>query len=184
MIIIKAVNPTGLFSFGFMPTVGLVDQGLTFINGINEDHGGSNGASKSSFINAIKEILYSRNDSKKSGSHVINNHNDWNNGYFGIIWLSDHLGNDWRIMNVRKWKGNPPDAGILAQPSTILSTGGSYEDTDIFIERWEGDRWVDERPTSEGNKTFNDTKKKIVDDIMCMTYDQFNSYVCLGQKSE
>lgn len=178
----------------------LDNRGLVFIQGINEDDGGSNGSGKSSFINAIKEILFAQNDTGKSKANVINKHEDWDNGMFGVLWLKDRRNIEWRIIVARKWKWKDEYDGMfgLAAPgsthpynsqaanSSVRSNGDQYEGTDIFLERWDGDSytWVDERPTSTGNKTFEDTQKKIIDEIVGMTYDQFSAYVCLGQKAE
>lgn len=199
MIKLLAINPTGMFSYGIMPVIMLDGRGTVFIEGYNHDDGGSNASGKSSLFHAIKEILFAKNDTGKSGSHVINNHEDWKNGAFGIIWLIDRHGNYWRIINARKWKMKKKYAGMfgISSPggmstsskvasSTILNTGGSYEGTDVFLEKWDQNAylWTDERPTSLNNKTFKDTQKKIVEDVIGMTYDQFSAYVCLGQKAE
>jgi DNA repair exonuclease SbcCD ATPase subunit len=182
MITITGVNCTGLFAFEYAPTIPLLNQGLIFIHGINEDHNNSsNGAGKSSILNAIKEILYGRNDTGYSGKHAINKHDNWKNGHFGIVWLTDHNGCHWRVMSVRNWKGPPIEASN--GPSEVLSTGGSYQDTDVFLEYWDGS-WKDARPTSMGNKVVKDTRIKIVEEVLRMTYDQFSAYVCLGQKAE
>ncbi len=194
MITIEALNCTGMYSFGRVNTIPIDNQGLTFILGVNEDDGGSNGASKSSILNAIKEILFGKNDTGKSGDYVINKHQLWNDGMFGAMWLTDALGQKWRIFNLRKWKGDSSYIGITVpgQPaersaeSTISKLGGKYKGSDVFLERWDEDKWmwVDERPTSDKDKKLQDTFRKIREDILCMTYEQFSAYVCLGQQAE
>ena len=84
---------------------------------------------------------------------------------------------------LRHWKGNPPDECILNEPSDVHASGHRYEGSDVFLERWDGAKWKDERATSVGNKSFKDTQAKIVD-LLGMTYEQFSSYVCLGQRAE
>ncbi|MCK5601797.1 hypothetical protein KAR91_08015 [Candidatus Pacearchaeota archaeon] len=164
-----------------MPTIGLNACGTIFIQGINEDHPGSNAAGKSSLINSLKEILFGKNDTGYAGNNVINKHKDWQNGMFGAVWLTDYYGNMWRIFAVRKWKGNPP---FDIDGSQLLTTGATYTGTDIFLEKLVNNVWVDERPTSQGNKTLVDTQKKIIEEVVGMTYEQFSAYVCLGQEAE
>jgi len=176
MLILKAINPTGMFSYGMCPTISLHNQGSIFLRGINKDHNdSSNGSGKSSLLNAIKEILFAKNDTPHSGRYVINNHKDWDNGFFGALWLEDRDGVEWRILVLNRWSGDPPD---------ITIDTGKYKGTDVYLERWDGQQWVDERPTSMGNKSYKDTQRKIVEQIVGMTYEQFSAYVCLGQKAE
>lgn len=181
MIKLYALNNSGMFSYGMMPTIILDGLGIVLIRG-------HNGSGKSSFLNSIKEILFGENDTGKSGNNVINNHNEWRNGFFGAIWLQDHNGIWWRIFSIRKWKGEPPlninDGIPYPFVSEILQNGNTYINTDIYLEKWDGKIWVDERPTSTNNKSFKDTQKKICDDILKMTYNQFSTYVSLGQKAE
>jgi DNA repair exonuclease SbcCD ATPase subunit len=190
MIRFIAVNGTGMFSFGNMPTIMLDNRGLVFLCGINRDRGGSNGSAKSSFINTIKEICYGKNDTGKSGPNVVNKRKNWKNGCFGAIWFYDHQGVFWRVFMLRKWKGKPPDVMNmvaadtgLGGPSEVIANGGKYTGTDIFLERWNGEVWVDKRPTSIGNKTLKDAQSKI-GEVLGMTYDQFSAYVMLGQRAE
>jgi len=175
MVIIEKINTTGAFSFGWCKTISLLNTGLVHIFG-------ENGAGKSSIINVIKEILFGKNDTGKSGNHIVNKHKDWLNGTFGCLWLNIG-GVAWRIFMLRHWKGVPPDECILNEPSEILASGHKYEGTDVFLETWDGTKWKDERATSIGNKAFKDTQTKIID-LIGMTYDQFSSYVCLGQHAE
>ncbi len=185
MIKIKAVNTTGMFSFGMMPTVPLQDLGMVFLRGINETHGGSNGSGKSSFINAIKEILFAQNDTNESGPNIVNKHSDWGGGCFGAIWFDDHQNTPWRVFLVRKWNLDPLlDVDSENTPSEIKAGGGKYTGTDLFLERWDGVQWKDERATSIGSKRFSDTQVKLINDVLKITYDQFSSYVCLGQQAE
>lgn len=183
MLTIQAVNPTGMYSFGWMPIIKLDKRGCVFLSGWNEDRGCSNGSGKSSIVNAIKEIAFSQNDTDKSGANVINKHEDWDNGFFGVLWCVCRNNRQWRIMNVRKWKGQPPE-GVDA-PSQVLSLGSKYTGTDIFVEEWDGNQWLDRRPTaSKDNKSLKDAQQFIIDEIFGMSYDQFSAYVCLGQKAE
>jgi len=184
MIILEKVNCSGAFSFGLCPTISLENIGTIFVRGINKDHGGSsNGAGKSSILNVIKEIIYEENDTEKSGPQVINKHKDWNNGYFMILWFRDSMSQRWRISSIRKWKDEPPDSSILSEPSDVITRGGKYQGSDLFLDRWDGENWVDERPTSINNKTTSSTRDRIIE-IIGMTYEQFSAYVCLGQQSE
>jgi DNA repair exonuclease SbcCD ATPase subunit len=189
MIKLVALNQTGIFSYGFMPTLILNDRGTVFVQGVNEDrNNSSNGSGKSSFLNSIKEIAFGKNDTGKSGANVINNHVDWKNGCFGALWLYDINNIFWRIFMLNKWKGKNPnlfDIGSeLGGQSEVLNNGNQYVGSDIFLERWDGQIWVDERATSTGNKIRKDTQQKIINEVVGMTYDQFSAYVCLGQKAE
>jgi DNA repair exonuclease SbcCD ATPase subunit len=184
-VVLKAINCTGGFSFGLCKTIPLENIGCVFINGVNEDHGGGScGAGKSSILNLIKEILFERNDTGKSGPNIVNKHKEWGRGCFLVLWLKDRHNKLWRLMVLRKWKGLPPDATISSEPSEILSRGEKYTGSDLFIERWDGERWRDERPTSMVNKTTQTAKDKIRNEILGMSYDQFSAYVCLGQQAE
>lgn len=185
MIHLKAICPTGAFSYGFVPVIPLSNCGRVFLLGKNLDQGGSNGSGKSSLLNCIKEVLFSKNDTGKSGLNIVNAHKDWDNGCFVVLWFSDNLGNDWRIIYCRRWKGHPPPnfKNSDTSLSQVESLGQTYTGTDIFLERFENNMWVDERPTSIGNKTVNDTKIKIVE-ILGMNYTQFSAYVSLGQRAE
>lgn len=183
MINFTAINCTGMFSFGMMSTIKLDNRGLIFLSGINNDRKGSNGSGKSSFINSIKEICFGENDTGKSGPNVVNKNKKWKNGCFGAIWLSDNNSVSWRIFMLRKWKNDPPDSEIVSN-SELINNGEKYVGTDVFLERWNGELWVDERATSTGNKSHKDTQIKIIEEILDMTYEQFSAYVCLGQKAE
>lgn len=185
MITIVAVNTTGMFSYGHVPTININNRGCVFLRGVNEDDGGSNGSGKSSFLNSIKEILLGKNDSGKSGPNVVNKHKDWNNGMFGVVWLIDHFGTYWRIMSIRKWKDNTPDFILSDGNSQILMSGQQYTGTDIFVEWWDGNYWIDARPTAtKDNKSMTDAQTMVINDVLRMTYEQFSAYVCLGQKAE
>ena len=185
MIIVEAVNTTGMFSYGWMPNIYLNDKGCVFLRGINEDNGGSNGSGKSSLLNAIKEILFGKNDSGKSGANVINKHKDWDQGMFGVVWLRDHFGKHWRILSIRKWKGETPDFILQNGNSQVLMTGQSYTGQDVFIEWWDGQCWVDARPTaSKDHKSMTDAQSMVSEKVLLMSYEQFSAYVCLGQKAE
>jgi len=187
MITLLELNCTGMFRWGFMPTIQLDNLNTVFIRGINDDaDGGSNGAGKSSIINAIKEIIFGRNDTGKSGPNVVNKHKKWKNGSFGYLMLKDRHENMWRILMLRKWEGDPPDPKILEHASDVLLSGAKYQGTDVFLERWNqtDNKWIDERATSIGNKVFSDTYHKIAEEVIGMTYEQFSAYVCLGQRAE
>lgn len=177
MLKILAVQCTGMFSFGWMPVINLDNRGRILISG-------RNGTGKSSILNCIKEIIFGKNDTGKSGINIINKHSDWDRGCFGVVWCIDRENKTWRIMNIRKWKDITYPQGIDG-PSQHLSLGGTYTGDDIFIEMWDGNQWIDMRPTaSRDNKSINDAKQFIIDYIFHMTYDQFSAYVCLGQSAE
>lgn len=177
MLTISAINPTGMFSFGWMPIIQLDRKGRILISG-------RNGTGKSSILNSIKEIAFGKNDTNKSGANVINKHEEWVSGMFGVLWCIDRNSQVWRIMNVRNWKSDSCPEGVDG-PSQLLALGGKYTDSDVFIELWDDNQWVDMRPTaSKNNKSLRDAQQFIIDNIFCMTYDQFSSYVCLGQKAE
>jgi DNA repair exonuclease SbcCD ATPase subunit len=185
MITLKALNMSGMFSCGLVQTIPLENIGCVFVRGINEDHNDrSCGSGKSSILNAIKEILFERNDTGKSGPNVPNKHKEWARGMFGVLWLMDRSNKLWRIMLLRKWKGHPPDPSILSEPSEIITNGEKYTGSDLFLESWDGQKWKDERPTSTTTKTTQTAKDKIRNEILGMTYDQFSAYVCLGQQAE
>lgn len=168
---------------GMEPVISLDKRGRVFVAGWDEDRACSNGAGKSSIINAIKEIAFGKNDTGKSGSNVVNKHCDWDNGMYGVLWCVCRNNRMWRISNIRKWKGDPPN-GVYG-PSEVKNVGGTYTGTDIFVEEWDGQIWLDKRPTAtKDNKNLRDAQQFIVREIFGMTYDQFSAYVCLGQKAE
>ena len=189
MITFDGVCPVGMFSFGNVPVINLTSAGRIFVKGINEDHNNdSNGSGKSSISNAIKEITFGKNDSGKSGAHVVNKHKDWHNGSFGAEWFRDHLDNRWRIFYLRKWKGEVPSQILEydSAPSSVTKVGGTYTGTEIFLDRFDPTlgMWIDERPTAKNAKSLKDVHSKISQDILGISYDQFCAYVALGQHTE
>lgn len=177
MLRITALQCTGMFSFGWMPIINLDQKGRILISG-------RNGTGKSSILNCIKEIIFGKNDTGKSGTNIINKHVDWDQGCFGVVWCIDRKEKIWRIMNIRKWNGTVYPEGVDG-PSQHLSLGGTYTGDDLFVEMLDNNQWVDMRPTAvHNNKSMDDARQFVINDIFGMTYDQFSAYVCLGQKAE
>ena len=158
MLTIHAVNPTGMFSYGLCDTVHVLNKGLIYLEGINEDKGGdSNGSGKTSFFNAICELLFMENPTGEKSDSVINS--VWDKGMSGRILFTNYKGEHYRVTYCRKWKGPiyPADNDNKIQ----------YVGTGLFLDYYDGGIWRDLRGSG-----MPDTHKKILD-IVGMTYDQF-----------
>lgn len=184
MITFLAVNTTGMFSHGVCKTIPLHEQGRVYITGTDVDRGTSNGIGKSSILNAVKQIAFGENDTGHGAGDVVNTNKLWNKGQFGVLWFINHDDIKYRVIQTRKWTDEEIGTSIIGtEPSTVLSTGNTYTGTDVFVEYWDGDEWVDDRPTSQGAKTILDIQKYVCKDVLKMTIDQFSAYVSIGQRA-
>lgn len=173
MISLQKVNPTGYFSFGLSETLDIDNLGITLLDGVNKDRGGSNGSGKSSLFNTICHILFGANPSGETADDVTNAKI---NKRFGMVYFKDNAGDQWRVIETRKWKKSDKYLdNSIAQPSTVIRLTGGYTGTDVYLERWNGKEWNDERGTNAIGKmklTTEATREKIVSILNC-SYDQF-----------
>lgn len=173
MINLQKINPTGYFSYGVHETIDIEDLGITLLDGVNKDRGGSNGSGKSSLFNAICHILFGANPSGETADDVTNARLGKR---LGMVYFTDNVGQQWRVIETRKWKKSDKylDKSIL-EPSTVIRLTGGYTGTDVFLERWDGKEWCDERGTNAIGKmklTTEATRARIVSVLNC-SYDQF-----------
>ena len=159
MLIIKSLNPTGMFSFGDAEDINMFDRGLISLQGINKDSrlGSSNGAGKSSLFNSLCELLYRQNPTGVSGDGVVNNL--WDCGFAGRVVFRSWEQIDYRVTYCRKFKKNkyPEDNDNRTE----------YKGTQLFLEKLVGGQWVDYRGSS-----MQETSKR-VQEALGLTYDQF-----------
>ena len=158
MLTIHAVNPTGMFSYGLCDTIHVLNKGLIYLEGVNEDKGGdSNGSGKTSFFNSICELLFMENPTGEKGDSIINS--VWDKGMAGRILFTNYKGEHYRITYCRKWKGPlyPADNDNQVQ----------YIGTGLFLDYHDGGIWRDFRGSG-----IPDTHKRILS-IIGMTYSQF-----------
>ena len=116
-IIFKSVKFQNFMSFGNLwTTVNLEDPGTSFIVGENLDNGGSSGAGKSTFINAISYCLYDRIPSSVSKDKLINRTNDKKNTLMEVS-LTFIKGVDKYV--VRRWRGCATGVQLLMNDNDI-----------------------------------------------------------------
>lgn len=145
MLQITQINPTGMFSFAKSETITFPQNGLVHLLGQNEDKGNSsNGSGKTSLFNAVCELLYGDNPSGVSGAGVINN--VWDHGYCGRIEFVSWEGIYYRVTYCRDWKLVPYEDGELY--SIDNNTQSPYRGTDLFLDAWNGEAWIDKRGAS------------------------------------
>ncbi|MDC1299889.1 hypothetical protein N8Z24_00120 [bacterium] len=167
MLTIHAVNPTGMFSYGLCDTVHVLNKGLIYLEGINEDKDGdSNGSGKTSFFNAICELLFRENPTGEKGDAAINS--VWGRGFAGRIIFTNWKGDHYRITYCRKWKDPiyPADNDNKVQ----------YIGTGLFLDYHDAGIWRDSRGSG-----MPSTHKKILE-IIGMSYNQFLSISYLSHR--
>ncbi len=188
MFKIISVNPSGMFSYGIHKTIQIDKQGSVLLEGVNLDrNGNSNGAGKTSFFYSICHILFGENPSGLGADKVIN---EFLGKYFGQLILTDKNDIKWRISDVRKWRkaDKYPDERLLNDdggPSEIHNSGLRLSGTDVYLERWDGNIWIDERSSNrevgDARLDLKATRKKILD-VIDMDYGQFMSVAYLAQQ--
>jgi DNA repair exonuclease SbcCD ATPase subunit len=176
MINILSLNPSGFFGYGIHKTIPLNDLGVVLLEG-------SNGSGKSSLFNALTTILYDDNPLKASGDKVIN---EIFAKCCGKVEFLDNESTKWRIIYTRKWRKSDKNPDVeYDDPSEILEHGGKYDGTDVYLERWSGSKWMDERASNIAagiaRLDLKSTRKKIIS-ILGMDYQQFVSVGYLAQR--
>jgi len=159
---ILSLNPTGLGPYQLAPTI-VLEDGLYHLEG-------KNGAGKTWIFNTITLVLYGRVESFAEGA--VGNANDdvIHEGYHGCcprVEFTDDKGTLWRVTYSRKWKGDCP----YANDSPLWPYGG----TCIYLERYQGGDWVDERSAEMPN-----TRRRILE-IIGISYDRFITATYLPQ---
>ena len=167
MLTIHSVNPTGMFSYGMSKDIHLLNKGLVHLYGINDDKGGdSNGSGKSSFFNAICELLFQENPTGVKNDSVINA--VWGKGFAGRILITNWNGDHYRITYCRKWK----DKLYFADNDNNVE----YVGTNLFLDKFEDKMWKDCRGSG-----MPQTHAKI-QEVLGMTYDQFLSIAYMNHR--
>lgn len=174
MINLLKINPTGYFSYGYQDTVDIQALGTVLVDGLNHDKGGgANGSGKTSLFNSICHILFGKNPTGATADDITNARLGRR---CGIVLFEDNTGSRWRIIEIRKWKkGDKYPDPCMDEPSTINRLIGRYTGSDVFLEKWNGIEWVDERGTNKIGKmklTTDATRQKIASILNC-TYEQF-----------
>lgn len=158
MLIIEAVNPTGMFSFGDCQDIDLRSKGLINFVGVNNDtQGASNGSGKSSLFNAICELLFHKNPTRVSGEGIINHIR--NQGFSGRLVFTAWEGIKYRVTYCRKQK--------RAYYNADNDNRVEYTGTALFFDKFVSGSWVDSRGASM------DATKKLVQNTLGFTYEQF-----------
>lgn len=167
MLTIRYVNPTGMFSYGRSGNIDIERRGLVNLIGVNADTGGdSNGSGKSSLFNALCEILYGENPTGVSGNGVVND--VWQSGYAGRVEFVSWEGVYYRVTSCRDWKED--------FYAVDTNTGVGYKGTDLFFEKYDGEKWVDCR-----GARMSETRKFVVD-ALGVTYSRFVSISYLSHR--
>lgn len=184
MLTLLEINPTGYFSFGLHDTIQLDGHGVVLLEGLNLDRGGSaNGAGKSSLFNTITTILFDKNPTEYSGNAIVN---EFLGKSFGKITFLDKAGVKWRIISTRGWRKSDkyPCATVESEPSEWHNHKERYSGTDIYLERWDGSIWKDERGTNRAGDTRLDIKatRRKISDVLGITYQQFMNVAYLAQQ--
>jgi len=159
MLVIRYLNPTGLFSFGRSENIDLQQRGLVNLLGENEDTGGdSNGAGKSSVFNALCEILYGENPTGVSGNGVVNQ--VWKYGFAGRVEFVSWEGIYYRVTYCRDWK----DPEMYP---TDNDNGTVYKGTELFLDKFVDGSWRDSR----GSKMSQ--TRQILINALGVSYERF-----------
>lgn len=176
MLNIVSINPTGLFSYGSQATVRLDGRGIVHLMGLNHDRGNSaNGAGKTSLINAMCHILFGEDPTGASDVDIVNK--VWGNGAWGKVEYINSRNERWRIILARGWKNKAkyPDEATETEPSLLHVQGHRYAGTDLYLDLWDGSRWIDKREAKS-----LDTRKLIIKTVG-MSYQQFLTTSYLSQ---
>lgn len=160
-------------------TIYLDGHGVVLLEGKNLDRdGGSNGSGKSSIFNTIVQILFAKNPTDEVGSAIINKALG---KAFGRVTFIDKSGTKWRVTDVKKWRKTDASPDSNNEPTWT----DSYSGTDVYLDRWDGSSWADERSSNknvgEGRLDLKATRKRILD-IVGMDYDRFMSVSYLAQQ--
>ena len=144
MLKILSVNPTGFGPYGYHDDVVVNDCGVVWLTGENRDKGGSNGAGKSWFFNVIAQCLWGRVETVIGQSFT--GGDELTNEVLGVgmcprVVFEDAAGVTWRVTCSRKWKAPKKQPSPYAEDSPLWPFKGS----DVYLERWDGAKWVDER---------------------------------------
>jgi DNA repair exonuclease SbcCD ATPase subunit len=169
VLTIHTVNPTGVGPYGFHETINLDSQGLIWLEGQNLDKGGSNGSGKTWLLNVIGLLLFgtceTQTGSEKLKDDAIND--VWGHGCCARVVFTNRLQQLWRVTFTRKWKQDPPyENDSICWP---------YHGSDIYLERYDGTTWIDER---EAEMPKTQTKLKGV--VKC-SYEQYLTATYLAQ---
>lgn len=174
MLTIISANPTGLGPYGMHEDVLLEGQGVVWLTGENLDKGGSNGAGKTWFFNTISQCLFGRIESYSGGTVATND--EVSNELLGLgscprIEFIARTGDKWRVTYSRKWK---PSKGILS-PYVRDSDLYPFKGTDVYLERFDGFDWKDERCSSMAK-----TREKLRE-IVGISYERYLATTYLAQ---
>lgn len=185
MLVILDINPTGHFGFGIHKTIEVNELGVTLLEGKNYDRGGSaNGAGKTSLFNTITTIIFDKNPTEWTGEAIVN---EILGKSFGKITFLDGAGDKWRIITTRKWRKSDkyPCDGVIKDPSEWHNRKERYSGTDVYLEKWDGSMWRDERATNtvagDTRLDLKATRKKILQ-VVGMSYEQFMNVAYLAQQ--
>lgn len=184
MLTVLDVNPTGYFSFGLHPTVHLDGMGTVLLEGLNHDRNGSaNGAGKTSILNTLTSILFDKNPTGHGGEAIVN---EGLGRSFGKVTFLDHNGQKWRVIITRKWKKTDkyPCDFVTQEPSEWHNSNEKYAGSDVYLERWDGTIWLDERATNTAGEHRLDPKstRKKLQAVVGMSYQQFMNVAYLAQQ--
>ena len=169
MLIIRKINPTGMFSYGWVPDIDVEQRGRVHLLGINNDTGGdSNASGKSSLFNSICEILFGENPTEVSGDKVINNKMD--SGFAGRVEFVSWEGVYYRVTYCRKWKEDYYPVDNDTQTAYKASTAN------LFFEKYDGNCWKDLRGSNMGET------RKFVLTALGITYSRFVSIAYLSPR--
>jgi len=169
MLIIKSINPTGMFSYGRAEDIDVEHKGLVNLLGVDEDAGGSsNGAGKSSLFNALCEILFGENPTGVSGGDVVNQVMDA--GFAGRAEFTSWEGIPYRVTYCRGWKEDyyPVDNDNKTKYRGSTAT--------LFLDKLDEGVWRDAR----GAK-MSDTRQLVID-ALGTTYTRFVSIAYLSHR--
>lgn len=176
MLRILSINPTGFGPYGYHSDVAINDQGVVWLTGQNLDKGGSNASGKSSFFNVISHCLWGRVETVVGQS--FSSSDEISNEAMGLgscprVVFSDASAVVWRVTVSRKWKAPKQQPSPYLQDSELWPFKGS----DIFLERWDGTKWLDERKATVA-KT-----REYLRGVVGISYERYlvTTYLAQGQ---
>jgi len=158
LITIEEINPSGLFSFGEVETIKIPDLGFCRVLGRNMDDGGSNGAGKTSFLNAIPQLLFGESESDATATKIVND--VWGKGCNAHVIFTDAVGDRYKVVLKRSWKGTKTD-----------------DPDGLTLYYWDGQCWDDRR-----GENVHKTKDKIKK-IIRFSYQQFLAMSYMAQRA-
>jgi len=166
---IHSVNPTGVGPYGFHETISLDDGGLIWLEGQNQDKGGSNGSGKTWLLNTISICLFGKVETQV-GTEVLKDdaiNNVWGSGCCARVVFTNKNQQIWRVTFSRKWKQDPP----YENDSQCYPFHGS----DIYLECFNGEEWLDKREAE-----MPKTAAKLRNIVGC-SYEQYLTTTYLAQ---